>query len=201
MAFIPVNNCVQARLQWQSNGGTIAENIFYAATSSAPTPADLSAVGDLFGTWLEESWRIGHNAFWKAIGVSLRAMNEEEGLAVNFTDGFPYVGTLTSVPEPNQVCYTVTWSSGLVGRSARGRSYGVGLSAGQTENGNRLNDASQLDLQVRWGNLLTVFSTGGHALQIVSFVEAGVPRTAGRMLPILSSNVRFPLATQRRRLT
>jgi len=201
MAFIPTLNCVQARLQWQHDSGSVAENIFYCATESAPTPTDLDEIGAAFGTWLVESWIVAHNQVWAATGVRLRAMNEEEGLEILYTDDFPYEGNDTGAPVSNQVCYTVTWGTGLSGRSARGRSYGLGLSISQTINQNRLADAVQVDYTVRWGNLITVMAAAGHALQVVSFVDAGVPRAAGRKLPILSANARFPLATQRRRLS
>jgi len=200
MAFIPVADCVQARLQWQNDAGGVAQNVFYCATAGTPTETDLTEIGDAFGTWLEESWRSAHSQAWKAIGIVLRSMSEEEGIEINFTTGFPYVGTLTDAPVPDQVAYTITWGTGLVGRSARGRTYGIGLVPNQTVNHAQLSDATQAALTERWGNLLTVLSDAGHALQIVSFVEAGVPRTEGRKLPALSANARFPLATQRRRL-
>lgn len=200
MAFIPVLDCVQARLQWQNDAGGVAQNVFYCATAAAPTETDLTEIGDAFGTWLEESWRTEHSVAWKATGVVLRAMNEEEGIEINFTDGFPYVGTVSETPVPDQVTYTITWGTGLVGRSARGRTYGVGLVGSETADHSRLTDTAQAALTERWGNLIAVLSTAAHALQVVSFIDAGVPRAAGRKLPVLSANARFPLATQRRRL-
>jgi hypothetical protein len=99
------------------------------------------------------------------------------------------------------VTYTVTWSTGLIGRSARGRTYGVGLYGSQYENENRLKAVTQASMQTRWSNLLAIMETAGHALQVVSFQEGGVPRAEGRALPVLAANVRFPLATQRRRVS
>ena len=65
----------------------------------------------------------------------------------------------------------------------------------------RLTDAHRAALQVTYSNILENWATEGHALQVVSFSEAGVPRTEGRKLVITGCNVRFPLATQRRRLS
>lgn len=201
MAFIETLACVQARLLWQEAGGIVAENVFYHATAGVPTPEDLDNIGAGWSDWATESAQGMVTSNWKMVGVALRAMNEEEGIAINYTDGFPVTGNISGSPEPLNVSYTVTWSTGLVGRSARGRSYGVGLAREYIAGENRLTDAGQLAMQVRWNNLLLIFSTLGYALQVVSFQEGGVPREAGRKLPILSCNVRFPLATQRRRLS
>lgn len=128
-------------------------------------------------------------------------MNEEEGLEIFFSDGFPISGSSAGTPVPDQVAYTVTWNTGLVGRSARGRTYALGVPAESIVNNNRLTDAAHSDYQNRWTGIREDFEGIGHALQVVSFVDAGVPRAEGRKLPALSNNVRFPLATQRRRLS
>lgn len=201
MAFIPTANCVQGRAQYQETGGTVAENIFYFATTGVPTMSDMTEIGETFQDWALEDWTPLATINWKMVGLALRAMNEEEGLAVNFTDGFPVTGASEGGNAPLQVSYTVTWSTGLVGRSARGRTYGVGLALSSMQGSKRLTDAAQAAIDINWTALMTNMATVGHALQVVSFQEGGVPREAGRKLPVLDCNVRFPLATQRRRLS
>lgn len=201
MPFIPVPNCVQARCQFGTGTGVVAENIHYFATSSVPTETDLTDIGDLLHTWLLDSLMPVVSDGWSALGVQLRAMNEEEGIALNYTDGFPIAGEATGAVAPNNVSYTVTWSTGLIGRSARGRSYGLGIVNASIVSGNRLSDAARAAYQLRWEALRADMATAGHALQVVSFFEGGVARTEGRALPALATNVRFPIATQRRRLS
>jgi len=201
MAFIPVLACIQARLQFLCDNGVFAENVFYHATPSAPTPTDLDNIGAAWQDWATESFTVMNTPDWKMTGVALRAMNEEEGIGEIYTTGFPLTGTIGEVPSPGQVSYTVTWATGLVGRSARGRSYGLPPPPSYIATHNRLTDAGRSALNVAWGNVLTIFDDAGYAPQVVSFQEGGVPRTEGRKLPILACNVRFPLATQRRRLS
>lgn len=201
MAFIPTPDTVQARLQFQEDSGVVAENIFYHATAGVPTLAELETIGGLWQDWVIEDWAPLSSINWKCIGVALRALNEEEGIAINYNAGFPVTGTNVGAPTPLQVTYTVTWSTGLVGRSARGRTYGVGVTAGEIEDNTRLKDIARAAFQINWDALRALMETNGHALQVVSFQEGGVPRVAGRPLPVLSTNVRFPLATQRRRLS
>lgn len=201
MAFIPTPDTVQARAQYLEDSGVVAENIFYMATTSVPTLADLDEIGSVFQDWALEDWAPMATTNWRMTGLALRALNEEEGLAVNFTDGFPVVGTSAAGAVPLQVSYTVTWATGLIGRSARGRTYGVGLGAAGIEDNTRMNDTTRAAFQINWDALRAGLEAAGHALQVVSFQEGGVPRAAGRPLPVLSCNVRFPLATQRRRLS
>lgn len=200
MPFIPVPNCVQARLIFQEDNGLIAQNVFYHATTSAPTSGDMDLIGE---TWLSiwvAQMVTSVTTNWALTSVNMRAMNEEEGIIMNYSPASPISGT-GSGPVPDQVTYTVTWSTGLIGRSARGRTYGIGLLAEAIQNRNRLTDAWRTSLTNGWVNIMQEFESVGHALQVVSFVEGGVPRVTGRKLPILAGSVRFPLATQRRRLS
>jgi len=201
MAFIPTANTVQGRIQYLNNTGILAENVLYYATTGVPTETDLTDIGELIHTWALDSMGPVLATNWSIVGAVLRAMNEAEGIEINFTDGFPIAGEAAGTATPLSVSYTVTWGTGLVGRSARGRTYGVGILEAGVTNGNRLSDAARAAYQLRWEAMRADFETAGHALQVVSFQEGGVPRAAGRPLPVLSTNVRFPLATQRRRLT
>lgn len=202
MAFIPVPNCIQARLIWQEDNGIVAQNVFYHATTSTPTLADMEDIGSTWGELMTESGlgpAITTN--WALAQVSMRSMTEEEGLQMTYNGGMPISGTSTEGQLPDQVAYTVTWSTGLVGRSARGRTYGLGLPISAVVNRNQLASGARGVYQTAWNIILESFQTEGHALQVVSFQEGGVPRTEGRKLPILAANVRFPLATHRSRLT
>lgn len=201
MAFIPVPNCVQARLIWQEADGTVAQNILWCATASVPTETDLNEIGTDIVTWLNAGYLSVVTDNWTAEQIVCRAMNEEEGIELVFTDGLPANATSGAGQTPNQVSYTTTLSTGIVGRSARGRIYGIGLPSTYVVGGKRLTDAGQAVLQSSISNLMGILSADGHALQVVSFIDGGVPRSEGRALPVLAMNVRFPLATQRRRLT
>lgn len=201
MAFIPTLACVQANLFYTGPGGAVAQNRLYCAAASPPTEADLTEVAAAVMDWAINDWGPQAIDTWELTGLECRAMNEAEGINFIQTDDLPVDGAVGSgLDIANQVTATVTLNTGLVGRSARGRIYIVGLSSGSNA-GFRLTDAVQAQWQGVFENLLTKLSTAGHALQVDSFVDGGVPRAAGRLLPVTSVNVRFPLATQRRRLS
>jgi hypothetical protein len=186
---------------WQEVDGTVAQNVLWCATTSVPTETDLDEIGTDLVTWVNAGYLSVVTDNWTLTDIVLRAMNEEEGLEVDFLDGLPANATSGLAQTPNQVSYTTTLSTGIVGRSARGRIYGLGLPATYVESNKRLTDAGQALLQSSIANMLDILATDGHALQVVSFTDGGVPRAEGRALPVLAMNVRFPLATQRRRLS
>lgn len=200
MAFIPVPDTSMATLHFQDVNAVVAIQRFFCANDDPPTETSLSEIADAIYDWWVAQGSLSVVEEWSLTGITVRAMNEAEGLEFEDTNAYPVVGQVPSaLPPANQVSYTVTWNTGLVGRSARGRTYGVGLD-NAWHNGVRLLDTTQAALQSEWELFLTALETAGHALQVVSFQEGGVFRTEGRPLPVVSGTVRFPLATQRRRL-
>jgi hypothetical protein len=201
MAFIPVPHTVQATLSFQGFGGCFAQNRLFFATSGVPTVTDLEEIDDALYPVIVAQYVGNMSTFWQLDGITYRAMNEAEGIQLVSPQAYPEGGGIgDSEQEAAQVAYTVTLSTGLVGRSARGRIYGVGLWNAATT-GNRLTSGVQSTLQSSWNAIRSAMETAGHAFQVVSFQEAGVPRTEGRPLPVVSVAVRFPLATQRSRLS
>lgn len=201
MAFVPVLDCAMATLFYQSNDGSIAINRLFVATPNPTTIADLTEVTDALYDWWNANLKGATQSDWSLAGIQARDMSEAEGLLYIDENTYPVAGASSeTVQQPAQVAYTVTLNTGLVGRSARGRVYGVGLPVSYQQ-GNRLTDTARSNLQPIWNLLLSGLETAGHALQVVSFFEDGLPRAEGRALPVVSLNVRFPLATQRRRLS
>lgn len=201
MAFIPVPDTAMATINWQSGLGTLAINRLFCACTSPATLEDLEEITDALYDVIVAQIIPATFPSWQLIGITARDMAEEEGIVFVDENTYPITGSQDGLAmTPQQVSYTITLNTGLSGRSARGRIYGVGVPLEYT-NGNRLTEAAQAALQSRWTLVRTAMETAGHALQVVSFMEDGVPRVEGRPLPVLSTQARFPLATQRRRLS
>lgn len=201
MPFIPTPAIVSATLLYLHSTGVQAINRLYCGAADVPLESDLEETADaLYDVWVAQIMPTVSNS-WELTGIRVRAMNVAEGLEFEDTNTYPVVGGVTStLPPANNVSYTVTLNTGLAGRSARGRVYGVGLD-NAWHNGNRLTDSSQGVLQSAWELVLDAMETAGHAINVVSFFEADLPRAEGRPLPVVSLAVRFPLASQRRRLS
>jgi hypothetical protein len=201
MPFIPTPGIVQANLFFEGVGGVFAQNRLYFAASTVPTSTDMEEIDDALYPVIVAQYTEHMSSFWQLDGITYRAMNEAEGLELVSTQTFPVEGASGDTEmEGAQVSYTITLNTGLAGRSARGRVYGVGLT-NAAATGNRLTTAAQGVFQAAWAAILSAMELSGHALQVVSFFEGGVARSEGRPLSVLSANVRFPLATQRRRLS
>jgi len=201
MAFIATPDTLGVTLLWRYQSGTVAQNRLYCFGGDPIVTDDLEEAGDaMLDAIVANIVPLTHGS-WFLDAINVRALNEAEGLIYAVPGDFPYQGGDEGVLDPaNQVSYTVTLNTGLIGRSARGRIYGVGMPP-NFHNGVRLTDVAQGVLQPAWDLVREAMETAGHALQVVSFEEGGVPRSEGRPLSVLSTNVRFPLATQRRRLS
>jgi len=201
MAFIPILNTVLLVAQYQDDDGVLAINRHYFATDSVPTETDLEEVGNQYVTTFLATFQGSIMDNWTLTGVVTRAMNEEFGIEFSATDGLPANGGAGTGKLPNSNSYTVTWLTGYVGRSFRGRTYAIGMNAGAVATGQkRLTDAAQAEFQDHWSTLLSDYEDAGHAMQVVSLQSGGVPLSEGVTTPVVAARVNFPLATQRRRL-
>jgi hypothetical protein len=201
MPFVPVSDCAMVSIFYQSNDGSVAMNRLFVGTPNPTTTEDLAEITDAVYDWWNANLKTYTQADWSLTGIQARDMSTEEGLLYIDENSYPVAGLSSdTIQQPAQVSYTITLNTGLVGRSARGRVYGVGL-PNSFQQGNRLTDAARPVLQAVWDLLFEAMETAGHALLVVSFIDEGVPRAEGRALPVVSVNVRFPLATQRRRLS
>jgi len=201
MTFIPVPNAGLLTAQFQDQDGVIAVNRHYMQISAAPDSAELGDVASAYLDWFVEQFAVGMENNWSLTGLSVRDMNVEDGFEFIQSSILPVNGTVGSGRLPNQVSATVTWITGIVGRSFRGRTYVVGLPGSSVATGQkRLTDVAQSDFQDRFNGLLTVLGEAAHPLVVVSLESGLVPREAGVSTLVASARMNFPLATQRRRL-
>jgi len=152
MPFVPTPGVAQATMNYTSNDNTHAINRLYLATATTPTMTDLEEIGDaLYDLW-DAQVMVNTQADWSLTGIHVRAMNVQEGIQYDDENTYPVQGSLSeTVQTPSQLSYTVTLNTGLVGRSARGRVFAVGVPVG-FQQGNRLTDAAH-------GQLLPVSSS------------------------------------------
>lgn len=200
MTFIPTTNHMMLTALYGNSFGTFGINRFFLGNAGGVTEDDLQEASDVYKSWFDDHFDTATSNQWSLQQVTVRDMTEEEGIELVDTVGLPLPGTNTSATLPLQVSATVTWQTGLVGRSARGRTYIVGVPAVFCV-GDVLTSDAQEFIEGAYNTLMEDFATAGHAIAVVSFVEAGVPRTAGRPIVVSSVRCNFPLATQRRRLT
>lgn len=205
MPYVPAANVAGVQLI-MSYGGQTIENNFYFHHNTQPTASDLE---DLVG--LMEQWRVDHMrqftnvtlAFQKWIASDLTVQNGV-GIEVPILvsqNGLDSSGHAT----PGNVAVCVKLSTGLRGRSYRGRVYLAGITSSQVIDG-FVGSAFITAAQTAFDNLISTLGAAGWTMSIVSRyhgVDANgkpIPRAAAVVTPVLNATVDNKSDSQRRRL-
>lgn len=201
MAFVPTPLGAMLTALFRSSDNTFAQNRFWFACPAGVDEAALLAIAEAYNTWNAEEGKSLYTANWSLVDITVRDMTEEEGIQITDTEGLPSVGTNAGSAGPFQVTWTTTWRTGLVGRSNRGRTFGIGMSQ-EAALHNVLTSAAHSLFVTKMQSFLDIWPTVDPTVifSIASFSNGGIPREEGVLRPVTEFSVPFPLATQRRRL-
>lgn len=205
MPFIPAENTARFELVFSQNG-QIVENVFYVEYDHDPDPTDLQDTAADFVSW----WGT-HVKGGVATGVSLnvikaRSLTTESSSAIEYTTGLPLAGLNSTQALPNNATLAIKWTTGLAGRSFRGRTYHIGLCTNQLVDNNHVSSAAQSDLAGGYQALITAIEGEANNLVVASFYSGvdtdgkPIPRTAAVVTPIDNCTVNTTIDSQRRRL-
>lgn len=164
---------------WQ---GQPVENV-YAVQRFSVGPlsvADLTDIGGVFAGW-ETGVALPYRSNTVTYnGCSVRDLTTESSPEVEVSTGAGTVGGRTANPLPNNVTFCLKLSTGLVGRSFRGRTYWIGLVYDQIT-GNVILHSGAVDIRGIMNQLLTFLTshTTSYALGVLSLHHNGAARTAG----------------------
>ncbi len=131
MAFQSVPDTAEIDMIYTYNGVTV-QNVFYARLVGGYALTDLQAVADK----IDSIWPVTFITEQPSEVIYLRTEvrgleNENDLVAVQgISSG---TGTHPGVALPNQVTFSIKKTSGLTGRSARGRCYWIGIPRDQLE--------------------------------------------------------------------
>jgi hypothetical protein len=177
----------------------ICENIYHVHSGTAWDATSLAALNAVFAAWeVSDGKAMRHNAtaLFKVSSVDLTTQN---GAFVD-TPITPPTAGVQSAPAPNNVTIAIKWTTGLRGRSFRGRTFHIGMYEGAFS-GNQLTSAAVADWTTRYGDLLAaVNAVSGHKMGVTSRKHNGTDRTTGVTTDILSASINVNLDSQRRRL-
>lgn len=128
-------------------------------------------------------------------------------LTVQFGAGIVYPvagngGSGAATPLPPGSAVVVTWTTGIVGRSFRGRSYLMGLPEGLVDEEGRIAGATHTALGTGATAFIGALDPGalsGAQLCVTSKFHNGAPRATGVSTPITNRQVRIHIHSQRRR--
>ena len=203
MSFIPVPNTVEAVLTYRNSvNQNVAKNVYnFHKQTGLVQPADLIALRDALVTWENDNADSSRSNQVSLTHVYLRELTTESGFVLDYTLPIPVVGTIANPVMPMNVSYAVKHTTGLAGRSFRGRSYWIGLSEADVA-GDFVTQARSAAIVTAYDELRTdILAATGFEFVVVSRYADGLPRVTGVFTPIVDSSVvDLRVDTQRRRL-
>jgi hypothetical protein len=204
MAFVPANKVAQAELVYLWNE-QVVETVLNFLGLNDWTAGELHDLGSRLVQWWTTYLAPSLSTQIQLQMVRVRDISTANGIGVEYSDGLPVSGNLNTASVPNNVTVAVKHSSGLTGRSFRGRTYVPGLAAGDI-NVNTLLIAPLQALHLAFQNLDIVNDVNG-ALHVILSKYSGVdaqgrplPRATAIATPVLSYSVDPIVDSQRRRL-
>lgn len=199
MAFVPVSNTARFELIFTHNG-VKCENVFHVqnATSSWTSGELHDKAANFANWWITYMAPVVHTttSLDKIIATSLHT---QVSPVYEYTTALPQAGAGTSAPLPGNVTVAVKWTTGNRGRSARGRTYHVGLMESQVT-GNLIDEGFYTTLLTGYQGLLDYITESVNSMRVVSLWSNKVKRESGVTYPILACSIDTTIDTQRRRL-
>jgi hypothetical protein len=202
MAFIPIPECAQVLLNYRLNGQE-CQNGFHLLHTNDRDASALQVLAALWFDWWGDEVRPHQTNDLTLQSIICRDLATENGPSIEFVTTGTTAGARTGEALPNNCASVVTWRTAQRGRSYRGRTYHLGLTADQrpSTNPNEIDPTVQVNLQAAYADAIDRFSddaTG--ALSVASRFLNGNPRANGILTPILTCAVDLTLDSQRRRL-
>jgi len=190
MAFQKVTNTAEINVIYTLNAEPV-QNVFYAKFGGAYALANLQALADEVDLAVAANWLALQPVEASYVRTEVRGLTVENDFFAS-TSASAGPGTDLSATLPNQVTLSIKRASGLTGRSARGRTYWIGIprDKAQAVDENRITLAYRTlvvaaieQIRIRIG---TVFLWDP---VIVSRISGGVKRPEGVTFGWLSSTV------------
>lgn len=131
MAFQSVPDTAEVNMIFTMNG-VIVQNVFYAELSGGYDEADLQALADKVDLAFPSTWQTEMPPEVSYVKTEVRGLAFANDIVVESTTSAG-VGTATTAVLPNNVTFAIKKTSGLTGRSARGRTYWIGIPRGKLD--------------------------------------------------------------------
>lgn len=199
MAFVPVPDTAQLEIRC-AQFGVPAEWVLNFRTNTVIDQEGLDELTALVDGFVAEEFI----PFWHAstfyretYAKSLENIVDIESVN-NDSSGF---GTASGAAQPNQTSFAIKHTTGFTGRSARGRSYMFGMTAGMLFDGNTVTAAYADAMVGKFDDLRTAALAIGWTFVVVSRQSDNVPLTTGITRAVTESGYAdLQIDTQRGRL-
>lgn len=198
--FIPSANVVKLEMcfnLWDQQ----TENVFHLKHgSSDPDTASLELLCAFFKNWYNDGIKGYTHEHMVLRLIRATIMTTQTSPGIEYATGLPIAGTDTTGKElPGNVAVGIKWTTGLRGRSYRGRTYLAGFTTTHVD-GNNLTDPDLSVLEDKIGDLIDSMEAG-YVLGVNSEFQNGAWLTNAVFTPITGFTLVRTIDSQRRRLT
>lgn len=199
MAFQPVPNCASVEILGDYHGERV-ENTLYYLYPTTPTEADLQDLVDAIAPVVNGTMMPLLPPQWVGVQVYARGLSLAIDVQATNVTMLGVAGSFPSPGLPGNVTIAVKRSSGLTGRSSRGRIYWMGLPESEVT-GNSLSVGLGNQLPTTMEDIDGAALAEGWTPVIVSRRQAGVLLATALTYPITNWSLEdYRTDSQRRRL-
>lgn len=179
MAFQRVPNTVQVSIVYLQNGETMI-NTFYGTFIGSYTQADLDLLALNVDLTVTNFWRPLQTLDTTYVRTEVKGLDAENDFVAENNDSSG-VGGDASGGLPNSVTLSIKKSSGLSGRSARGRIYWMGIPSNKLQSNENFVSASYITAVEDAVDLIrdAIDTTSSFEATLVSRFSNGVQRVLG----------------------
>lgn len=198
MAFIPFPDGIKIEIKCKK-GGAPNINIVWGVINITLDLAALESISDAVVAWWTAEIRPLVSTSTTLEAVTVTDMSNEAGLQWVNDLVTPLAGTATGGDLPSNVAAVVTFYTGQVGRSYRGRVYNPGLTDTQVTT-NTLGTTYVTNMLTAWAEFNIAMDTAGVTHCVASHYTNGAPRSEVQATAILEYGMNNVVDTQRRRI-
>lgn len=196
--FIPFENVAKLEMVF-SQYGQVIENVYHVHnTVGSFGDTEMALLAAHFKGWWVSDLKPDCVNSVSLDMIRVKNLTTETGLGIEYTTGLPILGSSVSAGAPGNVTLSVKWTTGLSGRSFRGRTYHIGL-ASTLITGDTVGAGFIPNLVTAYGNLIDSMLADWE-LVVASSYHAGAWRTTGVATPITGVSIEPYVDSQRRRL-
>jgi len=178
MAFVAAPNIVMTEFRMILAGQKI-ENRVMINNEGSPTLSELQGYATLAWDWWENTYAASICTSCLLAGVVTTDMGVQNGQQYTYAPDTTTTGEVATIAMPNETSFCVTLSSGLRGRSARGRWFVAAIPDASRADANNLNATAAEAYRSAIQTLIDAVEALARHIVIVSYVSNKVPRPGG----------------------
>lgn len=196
--FIPFTNVAKVQMIFSQYGQRIQNGFYFRNTAGAFDVVQQATLANALVAWWSTNLKSLVTVDCSLVQIDVKDMTSQYAPGINFTTGLPLAGTANTEGSPTNVTIAVKFTTGLSGRSFRGRVYHIGLPS-SVWTADQVDSSHFASMMTAYRNLVTSPPTDWQMV-IASQYNSGAWRTTGVATDVIAAGGDSYLDSQRRRL-